>query len=251
MRIISLLLLVIAILFKTSILHHPVISNNLIRYFFAFSLGLFVYAYLKPHIGLLFTNKKELGTDFVKNNVPELANKELCLYSVDMPFKPNAFAVKKKKPSIFIDRSLINQLSTNELRFVLLHEYSHLKDNDSLKMHLASLSAFALVPFAFFIIIPIIKLPSDALPLTMVIILLVSIYFLGLMLNFKYKRSIELKCDSYASNYVDDSDIKSAFQKFIDLNIFNHKKRSALSSHPSLNERLNNLSISIEEDADL
>ena len=245
MRIISLLVLVIAILFKTSILNHPLISNNLIRYFFAFSLGLFVYAYLKPHVDLIFSNKQELSTEFIEKHIPEFKNKNVYLYSADMPFKPNAFAIKKKKPSIFIDRSLIDKLSINELRFVLLHEYSHLKDNDSLKMHLASLSAFALVPFAFFIIIPIIKLPSDALPLTMVIILLVSIYFLGLMLNFKYKRNIELKCDSYASNYVDDSDIKSVFQKLIDLNIFNHKKRSTLSSYPSLNERLDNLDIQI------
>lgn len=247
MRIISLLLLVIAILLKVNILNFTFINDNLIRYFFAFSLGLFVYAFLKPHIGLIFPNKKELSNEFVENNIPELANKEVYLYSVDMPFKPNLFAVKKKKSAIFIDSSLINKLSKDELRFFILHEYSHIKDNDSLKMHLASLSAFTVIPFIFFIIIPIVQLPANALYLIMTIVLFVSIYFLGIGLNFKYKRHLELKCDSYASNYIEHSDIKSAFQKFITLDIFDFKKRSALSSHPSLNERLNNLNISIED----
>ncbi|MGD6772296.1 M48 family metallopeptidase [Staphylococcus simulans] len=248
MRIISLLLLILAVLLKFDVLSTPFLSYNLKKYMFAFSFGLFFYAFLKPHVDLIFVNKKRLTSKFVTEYVPELTNKKISFYSVSMPFKPNLFAVKKKESVIIIDDSLIQKLNENELRFFLLHEYSHIKDNDSLKMHLVSLSAFTLTPFVFFLLMPIIKLPSNIILLLIVVFLFILVYFIIIALNFKFKRNCELKCDTYASEYVNTKYIKSAFEKFIELGIFDYKSRSILSSHPSLNERLNNLNININND---
>ncbi|WP_431769506.1 M48 family metalloprotease [Staphylococcus pettenkoferi] len=65
---------------------------------------------------------------------------------------------------------------------------------------------------------------------------------------FRYRRHIELKCDTYGSKYVGKEDINNAFQQLAKLEPINNKKRGALSSHPSLNERLRNLGIASEDE---
>lgn len=247
MRVISFILLIISIFLKIGTIHLSFINSYQIRYLFAFSIGLFVYAFLKPHIDIFFYNKEKVDDQFIKKSVPELLDKDIDIYSSDMLFKPNLFAIKKRKPIIIIDNSILNNLSEQEIRFFIFHEYSHIKDNDSFKMHITSLCAFTIVPLLFFIVIPKISLPTNFISILPFIIMFVSLYFTGVILSFKYKRSIELKCDSYASNYVEKKNIKNAFQKFIRLDIFNYKKRGMLSSHPSLNERLNNLNIQIKK----
>ncbi|MDF4041287.1 M48 family metalloprotease [Staphylococcus aureus] len=152
-----------------------------------------------------------------------MLDKDIDIYSSDMLFKPNLFAIKKRKP-IIIDNSILNNLSKQEIRFFIFHEYSHIKDNDSFKMHITSLGTFTIVPLFFFIVIPTISLPTNFLSIIPFIIMFVILYFTGIIFSFKYKRSIELKCDSYASNYVEKESIKNAFQKFIKLDIFNYKK---------------------------
>jgi len=248
MRTISLLILTLSLLLKFEVIHIYFIDNYLSRYILGFSIGFFVFCFLKPHADIFFNNKKKLNSDFVKKIAPELQGKNIDFFSADMIFKPNIVVLKKKRYSIFIDNKIIDNLSEAELRFFIFHEYSHIKDNDLLKIQLSTLIAFTVTPLFIFIVTSIIELPSEFLKIIPYMIIVIVLYLGGIILNFKYKRNRELKSDTYASNYVKKEDIINSFQKFINLNIFEKKKRSLLSSHPSLNERLKNLNISLKKE---
>ncbi|WP_186303052.1 M48 family metallopeptidase [Staphylococcus argensis] len=184
----------------------------------------------------------------IQRTVPELKGEEIDILSADVPYKANLFALKKRKSVIIIDNPILSQLSDKELRFFIMHEYSHIKDNDPLKMQLASLSAIALIPLIVSILLDIFSLPNNAIAITAFVVIFVIIYLSGLAGAFKYKRHIELKCDAYGAKYVDKEDIESAFHQLVKLEPINNKKRSALSSHPSVNERLKNLGIVPEDE---
>lgn len=248
MRVVSLLLLIIIALVKFDIIHLSYISDMTIKYIFIFAFGLFVYAFVKPHIDIIFSNKKILSSEFVERTVPELKDKDIKIISADVPFKANLFALKKRKSAIIIDNRILNQLSDKELRFFIMHEYSHIKDNDPLKMQLASLSAIALVPLIVSILLDIFSLPNNAIAIIAFVVIFVIVYLSGLAGAFRYRRHIELKCDSYGAKYVGKEDIEHAFQQLAKLEPINNKKRGALSSHPSLNERLKNLDIASEDE---
>ncbi|CAM2988486.1 hypothetical protein CD039_00215 [Staphylococcus argensis] len=248
MRVVSLILLIIAILVKFDIVHLSYISDMTIKYIFLFAIGLFVYAFVKPHIDIIFSNKKKVSSELIQRTVPELKGEEIDILSADVPYKANLFALKKRKSVIIIDNRILSQLSDKELRFFIMHEYSHIKDNDPLKMQLASLSAIALIPLIVSILLDIFSLPNNAIAITAFVVIFVIIYLSGLAGAFKYKRHIELKCDAYGAKYVDKEDIESAFHQLVKLEPINNKKRSALSSHPSVNERLKNLGIVPEDE---
>ncbi len=248
MRVVSLILLIIAILVKFDIVHLSYISDMTIKYIFLFAIGLFVYAFVKPHIDIIFSNKKKVSSELIQRTVPELKGEEIDILSADVPYKANLFALKKRKSVIIIDNPILSQLSDKELRFFIMHEYSHIKDNDPLKMQLASLSAIALIPLIVSILLDIFSLPNNAIAITAFVVIFVIIYLSGLAGAFKYKRHIELKCDAYGAKYVDKEDIESAFHQLVKLEPINNKKRSALSSHPSVNERLKNLGIVPEDE---
>lgn len=248
MRVVSLLLLIIIALVKFDIIHLSYISDMTIKYIFIFAFGLFVYAFVKPHIDIIFSNKKKVSNELIQRTVPELMNEEIDILSADIPFKANLFALKRRRSAIIIDNRILDQLSDEELGFFIMHEYSHIKDNDPLKMQLASLSAIALVPLIVSILLDIFSLPKNAIAIITVIVLFVIVYLLGLAGAFRYRRHIELKCDAYGAKYVGKEDIEHAFQQLVKLEVINHKKRGALSSHPSLNERLKNLDIASEDE---
>ncbi|MCY1568655.1 M48 family metallopeptidase [Staphylococcus pettenkoferi] len=184
-----------------------------------------------------------MSNEFIERIVPELKDKDIKIISANVPFKANLFALKKRKSAIIIDNRILNQLSDKELRFFIMHEYSHIKDNDPLKMQLASLSAIALVPLIVSILLDIFSLPNNAIAIIAFVVIFVIVYLSGLAGAFRYRRHIELKCDSYGAKYVGKEDIEHAFQQLAKLEPINNKKRGALSSHPSLNERLKNLDI--------
>ena len=248
MRVVSLILLIIIALVKFDIIHLSFINDAQMRFIFLFAIGLFVYAFVKPHIDIIFSNKKKVSSEFIQRTVPELKGEEIDILSADVPYKANLFALKRRRSSIIIDNRILDQLSDEELRFFIMHEYSHIRDNDPLKMQLASLSAIALVPFIVSILLDIFSLPNNAIAITAVFVLFVIIYLSGLAGSFKYKRHIELKCDTYGAKYVDKEDIENAFHQLVKLGPINNKKRGALSSHPSVNERLKNLGIAIEDE---
>ncbi len=243
MRVVSLILLIIAILLKFGMVHLSFINNAQMRCIFIFAFGLFVYAFVKPHIDIIFSNKEKVSNEFIERIVPELKDKDIKIISANVPFKANLFALKKRKSAIIIDNRILNQLSDKELRFFIMHEYSHIKDNDPLKMQLASLSAIALVPLIVSILLDIFSLPNNAIAIIAFVVIFVIVYLSGLAGAFRYRRHIELKCDSYGAKYVGKEDIEHAFQQLAKLEPINNKKRGALSSHPSLNERLKNLDI--------
>ena len=243
MRVVSLILLIIIALVKFDIIHLSFINDAQMRFIFIFAFGLFVYAFVKPHIDIIFSNKEKVSNEFIERIVPELKDKDIKIISANVPFKANLFALKKRKSAIIIDNRILNQLSDKELRFFIMHEYSHIKDNDPLKMQLASLSAIALVPLIVSILLDIFSLPNNAIAIIAFVVIFVIVYLSGLAGAFRYRRHIELKCDSYGAKYVGKEDIEHAFQQLAKLEPINNKKRGALSSHPSLNERLKNLDI--------
>ncbi|MCU5745444.1 M48 family metallopeptidase [Staphylococcus sp. SQ8-PEA] len=241
MRTISLIFIIFSLALKFKLIHLSFINEHSIKYMLGFAIGLFIYAFLGPHIDLLFLDKKELEYNYINNIVPELAEKDIVFFSANMIFKPNAFVLNKKKPTIFIDNKIINNLSNAELRFILFHEYSHIKDNDGLKNKLSMLLAFTVVPLVMSILVANINLSSYPFVIILFVLIFVIIYWVGIILNFKYRRKRELKADKYAVNYVDKEDVISSFQKLIKLNDFDRKSKSLLSSHPPLEERLKNL----------
>lgn len=245
MRTISLLFIILSIALKLKLIHLSFINDYSIKYILGFSIGLLLYAFLGPHIDLLFLDKKKLEYNFINNITPELANKKIDFFSANMIFKPNIFLVNKKKPSIFIDNKIINDLSNAELRFFLFHEYSHIKDNDGLKNQLSTLLAFTVIPLIMSILSANINLSNYPFLIILYILIFIIIYWGGIMLNFKYRRKRELKADKYAAAYVNKEDVISSFQKFIKLNNFDKKSKSLLSSHPPLEKRLKNLNIFI------
>ncbi len=176
MRVVSLLLLIIAILFKFGIVHLSFIYDAQMRFIFLFAFGLFVYAFVKPHIDIIFSNKKKVSSEFIQRTVPELKDKDIKIISADVPLKANLFALKKRKSAIIIDNRILNQLSDKELRFFIMHEYSHIRDNDPLKIQLASLCAIALVPLIVSILLDIFSLPNNAIAIISFVVLFVIVY---------------------------------------------------------------------------
>lgn len=248
MRVVSLILLIIIALVKFDVIHLSFINDAQMRCIFIFAFGLFVYAFVKPHIDIIFSNKKKVSNEFIQRTVPELKDKDIKIISADVPLKANLFALKKRKSAIIIDNRILNQLSDKELRFFIMHEYSHIRDNDSLKIQITSLCAIALVPLIVSILLDIFSLPNNAIAIITFVVLFVIVYLSGLAGALRYRRHIELKCDTYGSKYVGKKDINNAFQQLAKLEPINNKKRGALSSHPSLNERLRNLDIAPEDE---
>lgn len=117
-------------------------------------------------------------------------DQNIRVYSIDMP-EPNAFSVFGK--NVYYTTSLQNMLTEKELIAVLLHEFSHYKNKDAMKMYFMTT-----IPSAIFSIIVGTISKKDAVTFFTSILgrILISCY-----LKRTKGRKYELRSDSDAAKY--------------------------------------------------
>jgi len=99
-----------------------------------------------------------------------------------------SYSISFPRPLVLISTGLLAELTPEELKGVLMHEYSHIKNRDTVVLPLIVLSG---IPIAYWIL-------SSSLSLPFFVVFLLA-YYVSLSLLFK---AIELRADVYAARKV-------------------------------------------------
>ena len=243
MRLIAIIFLSLVILIKFDVIQVSLLGQTEIRYLFIFAFGLVGYAFISPYMYLFLSNRTEVDRTWLQQHIPEMETHQVTTYIGELPFKPNLFASGSgHRKVIAIDRRIEQALSIEELKFFILHEYSHIKDHDILKLSLMRSVVVAFIPIIALLVSRTIHFNNVLLLLIFVVIVL-SLYISGFFLFFHYARLKELKCDRFAAQFTSKTAQRQALENFIALGIMEDTKVKLMSTHPSLQQRLNHLNI--------
>lgn len=222
----------------------PYINSDMMRYMFAFSTMLLLFVLIRPHADVLAIGKQETNLEELLKENPFSNQNNIEIYSANLIFNNGLMVTQKpKKNLLFVDNKVVAELSKEELKFWIMHEYSHIKDNDLLKMQIISILAYTLVPLVLITITSLINFPENLFISLSIVGFFGIVYIVGVLYHFKYKRTKELKCDTYASAFANRENIKTSFEKFVRMNLISEYDLDLFSGHPSLKRRLENLKI--------
>ena len=175
---------------------------------------------------------KKLDGLFVSQGIKHY---DLYIWDSSSSNEKNAFVSGVFKPSLFLSSSLIEELNDKELMAVVLHEIGHIKNKHSLKAMFFKLAIFVLVTFLFYYTMIINKY-------NIFVILGLGILFgVILLLNVLKSKKQEDEADLYVSQQGYGKELISALRKVnLDDDVCS-KVDELFSSHPSLDNRINNL----------
>jgi len=175
-----------------------------------------------------------MRTDLMKNLDIFLPN-NVFVYSSQKDLKQGTIAFETfNKNIILISEPLEQQLSRNEVKFVILHEYGHIR-NKHLKKNIISLTlVVSCIPIFIYFLTSIQFSTNFLIPF---IIFSVLFYVSGYVLHFKFVMRREYNADEYAANFVAKEDIKSLFTKLKTIYGNDQDSYNMFNTHPSLSKR--------------
>lgn len=231
------LLFIIAIITIYLNLSNVPLNDNLLRYINLGVLYLSFFNLIMPIVYILRLKSPTLRmrNDLMKNLDIVLPN-NVFVYSSQKDLKQGTIAFETfNKNIILISEPLEQQLSRNEMKFVILHECGHIR-NKHLKKNIISLTlVLSCIPIFIYFMSTTLQFRIDVL--IPFIIFSVLLYVSGYVFHFKFVMRREHDADDYAANFVAKEDIKSLFTKLKTIYENDQDSYNIFNTHPSLSKR--------------
>mgnify|MGYP001486491676 CR=1 FL=1 len=261
--IVSLLMLLFILIILSSVFFSIILYKNLwwllmaTTIFFFIMLSIYVYpTYISP----IFNKFKKLEDEKLEKEIKDLSTQTNFsiedLYIMDKSKRskhPNAYftGFKKNRRIVFYD-TLIDLLSTNEIKAVMAHEIGHYKHNHIFKSLLLSTIVIFLGMFFLSLLINnpnyIMALNLPLNPASQLLALVFSYQIISFFIDPFFSvlsRKNEYEADNFASNQVDKEYLISSLVKLYKSNLTFLKPNKLYAlfyfSHPTILERIDNL----------
>ncbi|MFK3959963.1 M48 family metallopeptidase [Pseudalkalibacillus hwajinpoensis] len=238
-RLLSIIPVIVMSMVKIELISIPV-SENIVHYLFNGSFLLFAFVFLTPFVtmGRVKTFKSntqhEIGELVKEVNFPE----SIDVYLAKSFFAKNAATYYGwGNPVILIGESIYQSCTREQVKFLIYHEYCHIKNKHIVINFLSFFMCLILLPITMLILSPYLI----EISLFFAIALIFLSYMGGFLIHFYFARKRELQCDTYATAHVGESVSKETLQKLSKQNDQN-VKLVWFSSHPKLEMRLKNVS---------
>ena len=261
--IVSLLMLLFILIILSSVFFSIILYKNLWWLLMATTIFLFIILsiYVYPtYISPIFNKFKKLEDEKLEKEIKDLSTQTNFsiedLYIMDKSKRskhPNAYftGFKKNRRIVFYD-TLIDLLSTNEIKAVMAHEIGHYKHNHIFKSLLLSTIVIFLGMFFLSLLINnpnyIMALNLPLNPASQLLALVFSYQIISFFIDPFFSvlsRKNEYEADNFASNQVDKEYLISSLVKLYKSNLTFLKPNKLYAlfyfSHPTILERIDNL----------
>lgn len=211
-------------------------------------IGIFILGYLviniilKPQNEIMRLKARRVRNDdilvtldylFEENNIKKY---KLYYWDSSKSNEDNAFVVSVFTHHVFISTTLIDKLSLKELEAVVLHEIGHIKNKHVLKKFMMESLGIFLTGIIFILLLILNKLDIFSVSI------LIMIFALFMGNDIRKNRKSEQEADMFVYSKGYGKDLMEALKKLnYDKNSNESKMNKVVSSHPSLNKRINNL----------
>ncbi|MED2947749.1 M48 family metalloprotease [Bacillus subtilis] len=204
--------------------------RNLIFFFIAISV-------LHPLIiWLIGKRNKMMRNEDLEQIIKQLGGKNIPVYMTRQKLSKNAFVIYSlKRPIIIVGKELVELLDYDQLKFVLAHEYAHIKYSDLIKNMYSWVIAVCLIP------IILLSLPLIKLPLSLSISIILIIYLSGIMIHFYISKQREHRADAFAAEVFGKENAINALSKLKKTSLVPEKSFSLFEVHPKLDLRIKNV----------
>ncbi len=161
----------------------------------------------------------------------------------------NAVTIGPRCRRLILTKALLDLLTIDELKGVLLHEYAHCKLRHGIK--LMSLAILISIPIIISIYYIFITIESELLSIAISISIFIPSYIALMLITRIYSRRFEIEADIFATSNLEDPKIYlSILKKIRRVNSYSHVPRIKLlfSTHPSIEERIEEIAKNILND---
>lgn len=237
----SVVLLIVISLIKFDVVNTD-INKNVIHYIFnavvmltSFSILFPLYSYQK--LKNLNANKIQQ----VSSILDEIESDHSIEVFVTEKFMKNNASVLywKNKMVIVCGESLVNTLNTLQLKFLLAHEYYHLKNNHILKNILSFIFVLAGVPIILLISAPHL---IPVLSLGVVVTIAFIVYISSFILHFFISQKREFAADKFASSLVGSEEAIKTLKLLKEQKLTPENSYNLFETHPSIKKRIEKIS---------
>jgi Zn-dependent protease with chaperone function len=241
LQLISISLLTMFILMKLNVININ-LKYNILHYLLKASLLLTFFSIIFPLVSYIKLKRMDVNkTQFLNDILGEIdPNQNVEIFITDKFMKNNAAVLyRRNQPVIVCGDGLVNSLSREQLKFLIAHEYYHIKKNHMLKNILSFIFVLAGVPILLLTISPyLISLKSLFTTLIISFILYVSSF----ILHFVFSQRRELSADRFASSFVGKECAKETLSILQEQKLVPEKSYSLFETHPSIKKRIENIS---------
>ncbi len=154
----------------------------------------------------------------------------------------NAVTIGPMCRKLILTKTLLDLLTIDELKGVLLHEYAHCKLKHGIKLMIMIMIAIPIILFIYHIFDYILTtIESEVLSIFLSIIIFISLYITLILVTRRYSRKFEIEADIFATNNLENPMIYLSILRKIKI-VNNHsnspKIRFLFSTHPSIDRRI-------------
>jgi Zn-dependent protease with chaperone function len=241
-QVISLVLLIGIGLLKFNLLDGSFINKNVIHYFFNATMILTIFSIVFPKVSNIKLKKAKIeDNNLLIDMLQEIdPNSNIEIYTSRNHLSKNAASLYKENSLVIVcGEELINILNYKQLKFVIAHEYYHIKNNHLIKNILSFVFVVALVP-AILILLNLFM--GNWFPALPTIIISAVIYICSFILHFVYSQHREYAADRFAASLVGSHNAKTTLKILGDNNLIVEKKYTLFETHPSMNKRIQKVS---------
>ncbi|GGD29033.1 M48 family metallopeptidase [Pontibacillus salipaludis] len=217
------------------------IDEGLVQYLFNASLMLTAFSVIFPLVSSIKLKmadvKDEERLTKILNEIDPESETEVF---VSEKFMKNSAGALYRKSSLVIvcGKSLLNSLNDKQLKFLLAHEYFHIKKNHLLKNVFSFVFVLSGVPIALLIATPFF-IPK--IPIAPVLIFSFLTYVVSFVLHFILSQRREFNADKFASSIVGSSTAKEVLIILKEKNLIKEKSYNLFETHPSIKKRIEKL----------
>ena len=218
------------------------INDNIIHYLFNASLILTVFSVLVPAISNRKLEKLNIkDTERLTSILNEIETEQnIEVFISHKLIKSNIVTLFKKNQQVIVcGETLVNLLDDSQIKFLLAHEYFHIKSNDLFKNIFSFIFAISGVPILLLIVSPFL---ISRVPILWVLIFAFIIYIVCFILHFTFSQRREFVADKFASSIVGDEVAKNTLSLLQKQNLLPEKSYSLFETHPSINKRIEKVS---------
>ncbi|BAC12112.1 hypothetical conserved protein [Oceanobacillus iheyensis HTE831] len=235
LQIISVLLLLLTSTLKLSIIDIP-LDDNIIHYFFNASIILTGFSVMFPIVSYFRIKKLKIERDghltLILNEMVSEQNTEVF---ISRQLNNVVTLFKNKQQIIICGKPILELLDNSQVKFLLAHEYFHIKKNHLIKNILSFTFAISGVPILLLIISPFL---ISRISILWVLIIAFIVYISCFIFHFIFSQRREFAADKYASFIVDSEVAKNTLSILKKHALVPEKSYNIFETHPSLNKRI-------------
>lgn len=155
-------------------------------------------------------------------------------------FLPNNAAVfyQGNRPVMIFGEKLVNKFNKEQLKFIIAHEISHIKNNDVEKNVISFITVIAIIPVILVLLAPLI---ISSFSLILGISIAIVIFLSGFVLHFYFSQKRELAADRFALSYVDKKVALGVLHELKKMDSLPEKSFSLFATHPSVKKRVKSI----------